>query len=138
MSARETALAALLGVVTSAATGATVVRNDTADERLPAGGLVVVRDGQQTDELEMFSPLRFAVTHQADVEIIAATEAARDTLLGLIVAALLANRTLSGAVDWTQPEAPDLATVDFPDAQGMRAARLPVSMLFTVLGSAAA
>ena len=138
MSARETALTALLAVVTAAAGSATVERNADAPERLPAGGLVVLRDGSQTDAVEMFSPLRYAVTHQADVEIVAASEAARDTLLAAIVTAIVANRTLSGAVDWAQPEAPDLALVDFENAPGQFAARLGVSLLYVVTGSAAA
>lgn len=137
MSARETALTALLAVVTAAASAATVLRNADAPQRLPAGGLVVLRDGSQADALEMFSPLRYAVTHVADLEIVAASESARDTLLTTIATAIVANRTLTGTVDFAQAEAPDLSLVDFEDAPGLPAARLPVQMLFTVAGSAA-
>lgn len=138
MSALETAITALLAVVTAAAPGATVERNADAPERLPAGGLVVVRDGSQVDALEMFSPLRYSVTHVADVEIVAASELARDTMQAAIVAAILANRTLSGAVDWAQPDGADLALVDFENAPGLFSARLPVQLLYVVTGSAAA
>lgn len=138
MSALETALVALRGVVAGAAPAATVERNADAPQRLPPGGLVVLRDGSQEDALEMFSPLRYAVTHAADIEIVAATESARDTLQAAIVAAIVANRTLSGAVDWAHPDAPSLALVDFDDAPGLFAARVPVQLLYVVAGSAAA
>jgi hypothetical protein len=134
VSARETALAALLGVLATVADGI-AVRNSTAPETVPA---IVLRDGNQTDEEAIFSPLMFNITHQAEVEIIAATEAALDVLLVAVAGAITADRTLGGAVSFAHPEAPSLATVDVDGGGPAFAAQLPVTLMFTATGSPAA
>lgn len=83
MSARETALAALFSRLATAlgtrSPPPLVLRNETAPQRPPAGGLVVVRDGETVEETPILSPLAWAIKHRAEVEVIApgATPAAR-------------------------------------------------------------
>ncbi|MFN7174983.1 MAG: hypothetical protein ACK4MT_09840, partial [Thermaurantiacus tibetensis] len=92
MSLREAAIAALHArLVTALASrhpAPLVLRNETVPQRLPHGGLVVVRDGETVEETAILSPLAWAIEHRAAVEVTVAgaTPAARNALLdGLLV-----------------------------------------------------
>lgn len=139
MSARETALAALyarLGAALAARSPAPkVLRNETVPQRLPAGGLVVVRDGETVEETPILSPLAWAVEHRAEVEVVAATGALLDALLVDIATAVASDRTLGGAVEWAQPGAPTFDDAETEGAAAARAASVPVTLSFTVAGS---
>nr|WP_246513973.1 hypothetical protein [Neoroseomonas soli] len=118
-----------------------VLRGETVPQRLPPGGLVVIRDGETIDETAILSPLAWAIEHRAEVEVTVGgvTPAARtalfDALLVDIAAAITADRTLGGAVEWAQPGAPDFEDVEFEGAAAARAASVPVALFFTVAGS---
>jgi hypothetical protein len=81
-----------------------VLRGETIPQRIPAGGLVVVRDGETVEETPILSPLAWQIEHRAEVEVTVAgaTPATRNTLLDALLvdvaAAITTNRTLSGAV----------------------------------------
>ena len=145
MSMREAAIAALHGRLASSLAGRTpaplVLRGETVPQRLPPGGLVVVRDGETVEETAILSPLAWAIEHRAEVEVTVggATPAARNTLLDAllvdIAAAVTADRTLGDAVEWAQPGAPEFEDVAFEGAATARAALVPVSLFFTVGGS---
>ena len=145
MSMREAAIAALLGLLAAALASKNpaplVLRGDTVPQRVPPGGLVVLRDGETVEETAILSPLAWAIEHRAEIEVTVAgaTPAARsallDALLVDIAAAITADRTLSGAVEWVQPGAPDFEDVEFEGAAAARAASLPVALFYTVAGS---
>ncbi len=145
MSMREAAIAALHDrIVTALASrnpAPVVLRGDTVPQRLPPGGLVVVRDGETVEETAILSPLAWAIEHRAEVEVTvgSATPAARtallDALLMAITSAISADRTLGGAVEWAQPGAPDFEDVEFEGGAAARAAAVPVMLFFTVPGS---
>lgn len=139
MSVRETALAALtarLGVALAARSpGPKVLRNETVPQRLPPGGLVVVRDGETVEETAILSPLAWAIEHRAEVEVVAATGTLLDALLVDIAAAIAGDRALGGAVDWAQPGAPSFDDAETEGAAAARAASVPVTLSFTVAGS---
>ncbi|WP_191084741.1 hypothetical protein [Roseococcus microcysteis] len=139
MSVRETALAALsarLGAALAVRNPAPkVLRNETVPQRLPAGGLVVVRDGETLEETPILSPLAWAVEHRAEVEVVASTGALLDALLVDIAAAIAGDRTLGGAVEWAQPGAPSFDDAEAEGAAAARAASVPVTLSFTVAGS---
>jgi hypothetical protein len=145
VSARETAIAALHSrLVTSLAArnpAPVVLRGETIPQRIPAGGLVVIRDGETVEETPILSPLAWQIEHRAEVEVSVsgATPAARnsllDTLLVDIAAAITANRSLGGAVEWAQPGSASFEDVDFEGAAAARAAAVPVTLWFTVAGS---
>ncbi len=145
MSMRETAIAALHGRLATALVGRNpallVLRGETTPQRLPPGGLVVIRDGETVEETAILSPLAWAVEHRAEVEVSVsgATPAARnallDALLVAIAAAIASDRTLGGAVEWAQPGAPDFEDVEFEGAAAARAASVPITLFFTVAGS---
>jgi hypothetical protein len=145
MSAREAAIAALHARLASAlgtrSPPPAVLRNETAPQRPPAGGLVVLRDGETIEETPILSPLAWAIEHRAEVEVIApgATPAARAALLDALLidigAAIAADRTLSGAVEWAQPEAPAFEDAEFEGAAPARAALVPVRLAFIAAGT---
>ena len=145
MSMRESAIAALHSILVSALASRSpapvVLRGETIPQRLPPGGLVVLRDGEAIEETPILSPLAWAIEHRAEVEVTvtAATPAARitrlDALLVDIAAAVVADRTLGGAVEWAQPGSPEFQDVEFEGAASARAALLPVTLSFTVAGS---
>jgi hypothetical protein len=139
MSVRETALAALyarLGVALAVRNPAPkVLRNETVPQRLPAGGLLVVRDGETVEETPILSPLAWAIEHRAEVEVVAATGALLDALLVDIAAAIVGDRTLGGTVEWAQPGAPSFDDAETEGAAAARAASVPVTLSFTVAGS---
>jgi hypothetical protein len=139
MSVRETALAGLsarLGAALAARSPAPkVLRNETVPQRLPPGGLVVVRDGETVEETPILSPLAWAIEHRAEVEVVAASGATLDALLVDIAAAIVGDRTLGGAVEWAQPGAPTFDDAETEGAAAARAASVPVTLSFTVAGS---
>ena len=145
MSVREAAIAALHGrLQTALATrnpAPLVLRGETVPQRVPPGGLVVIRDGETVEETAILSPLAWAVEHRAEVEVTVggATPVARnarlDALLVAIAAAITSDRTLGGAVEWAQPGAPDFEDVETEGAAAARAASVPVALFFTVAGS---
>ncbi|HEV7266148.1 MAG TPA: hypothetical protein VGN83_14695 [Falsiroseomonas sp.] len=139
MSIRETAIAALhsrLALSLAVRSPAPkVLRNKTVPQRLPPGGLVVVRDGETVEETAILSPLSWAVEHRAEVEVVAASGALLDALLVDIAAAITGDRTLGGAVEWAGPGAPAFDDAETEGAAAARAASVPVALSFTVAGS---
>jgi hypothetical protein len=112
-----------------------VLRNETVPQRLPPGGLVVVRDGETVEETAILSPHAWAVEHRAEVEVVAANGATLDALLVDIAAAIAGDRILGGAVEWAQPGAPSFDDAETEGAAATRAASVPVTLSFTVAGS---
>lgn len=134
--ARETAITSLLALV-QALPGITAVRNAAWPERVPAGGLAVVSDGETVEEEAMLSPLAYGIVHRADVEVFAANEMQRDAIIAALAAAIAADRTLGGAVEWAEAGSPDYDTVAPDGSAAVAAATVPVRLMFTVLGDAA-
>jgi hypothetical protein len=141
MSAREAAIAALHDVLASVLAARdpapTVLRNETVPQRIPPGGLVVVRDGETLSETAMFSPLAWAIEHGAEVEIVVAgatpadRDAALDDLLSAVGAAVAGDRTLGDAVEWAGPGTPRFEDIVIEGAAASRAALITVTLAFT-------
>jgi hypothetical protein len=131
-----TALSARLGAALAARSPAPkVLRNETVPQRLPPGGLVVLRDGETVEETPILSPLAWQIEHRPVVEVVAASTTLLDALLVEIGAAITADRTLGGTVEWAQPGAPSFDDVETEGAAAARAAAIPVTLVFTVAGS---
>jgi hypothetical protein len=145
VSTRENAIASLhttlISALASRVPALLVLRGETIPQRMPTGGLIVLRDGDTVEQTAILSPLSWAIEHRAEIEITiaGATLAARTTLLDALLvaigAAITADRTLSGAVEWAQPGAPEFQDVEFEGAAAARAALVPVTLFFTVAGS---
>jgi hypothetical protein len=141
MSTREDAIVALHAALVAALAVRSppplILRNETVPQRIPAGGLVIVRDGEPLSETAMFSPLAWAIEHSAEVEIVVAgatpadRDAALDDLLSAVGAAIAADRTLGDAVEWAGPGAPHFEDIVVEGAAASRAAIASVTLAFT-------
>ena len=106
-STRETILQALLAALQTVP--ATVLRGEVLPERVPAEGLLILRDGKPGEPEVTLSPLAYHYQHRAEIEAVvqgAARDTAFDTLTASIGTALAADRTLGGLCDWVEAEAP--------------------------------
>lgn len=136
ISTREAALSALHSVL-EAHLLAPVERDEVIPDRIPADGLVVIRDGEAGQPEESFSPHRYHYQHRAILEVMvqgsgsATRGAAFDALVLAIGLALAADRTLGGVVEWAEPEAP--STVDLPvmGAAAIKAAEIAVVLHYS-------
>lgn len=133
---RETVLAALHARLQSLA--ALVLRDEVLPERIPAAGLIILRDGQPGEPEVTLSPVRYHYQHRAELEVVIQAGIGRasafDTMIAAIGTALEADRTLGGLCDWVEPEAP--ASVDLPieGAAALRAAVITVVLHYTTTG----
>jgi hypothetical protein len=133
---RETVLAALHARLQPLA--ALHLRDEVLPERIPAAGLIILRDGQPGEPEVTLSPLRYHYQHRAELEVVVQAPNGRasafDTLIAAIGTALEADRTLGGLCDWVEPEAP--ASVDLPieGAAALKAAVITVVLHYTTTG----
>jgi len=130
---RELVLAALNARLQPLA--ALVLRDEVLPERIPAAGLIILRDGQPGEPEVTLSPLRYHYQHRAELEVVVQAGAGRasafDSLIAAIGTALEADRTLGGLCDWVEPEAP--ASVDLPieGAAALKAAVITVELHYS-------
>lgn len=133
---RETVLAALHARLQPLA--ALSLRDEVLPERIPATGLIILRDGQPGEPEVTLSPLRYHYQHRAELEVVVQAANGRasafDTLIAAIGTALEADRTLGGLCDWIEPEAP--ASLDLPidGAAALKAAVITVVLHDTTTG----
>ena len=133
---RETVLSALHARLQPLT--ALTLRDEVLPERIPAAGLIILRDGQPGEPEVTLSPLRYHYQHRAELEVVVQAGRGRagafDDLIAAIGAALEADRTLGGLCDWVEPEAP--AAVDLPveGAAALKAAVIAVVLHYTTTG----
>ena len=130
---REQILAALLARMQTIPSAA-VRREGPLPEKVPAAGLVILRDGDPGEPEVLLSPLTYLWQHRAEIEVIvqqapyAAATAALDVLLAEVGAALAADRTLGGLVDWIEWGAPQTRDLAIDGAAGLKAAAVTVTL----------
>lgn len=111
-SKREQVLEAITALIASDLPSAEVKRNLDKPERIPPGGLVIVRDGDPGEPEILFSPLTYIYEHRVPIEIAAfgsallTREHALDQMLAAIGTAVAADRTLGGLCEFLETEAP--------------------------------
>lgn len=131
---RETILAALHTRLS--ALPATTLRGEVMPERVPAAGLMILRDGSPGEPGVTLSPLAYHYQHRAELEVIVQSGTERDSLFDALTAqigtAIAADRTLGGLCDWVEPEAPE--PVDLPVEAGapLKAAVIPVVLHYSI------
>lgn len=76
---RETVLAALHARLQPLA--ALTLRDEVLPERIPAAGLIILRDGQPGEPEVTLSPLRYHYQHRAELEIVVQAGAGRASVL---------------------------------------------------------
>lgn len=132
-SASETALLALFARLQSI-TGATAVRNTAVPEAVPEGGLIILRDGNPGEPEVTMSPLVYEYWHAAEIELFVQHKTARDArfdaLKIAIGAAIEADRTLGGACQWAEAEAPQSVDLSEPGVTPIKAATIPVTLVY--------
>jgi hypothetical protein len=129
---RETILSALHSLLGTLP--ATALRGDVLPERVPSGGLLILRDGEPGEPEVTLSPLRYHYQHRAEIEAVvqgATRDVAFDTLCASIGAALAADRTLGGLCDWVEAEAPRPVDLAAEGAAALKAAVIPVILHYS-------
>lgn len=131
-STREATLAALHARLLTVP--ATTLRGEVLSERVPAAGLLILRDGEPGEPEVTLSPLRYHYQHRAEIEAVvqgADRDADFDRLTASIGAALAADRTLGGLCDWVEAEAPRPVDLPVEGAASLKAAVIPVILHYT-------
>lgn len=135
-SARERAVLALVAAAKTVV--ADVWRETDIERETPPGGMIQIAEAEYEPE-PILSPLSYA--HEMPAEVILTVEAIDeinrdaklDALLRAFSAAVLADRTLAGAVEWAEIGPP--AFVAFEGNAAGKAARIAVTLCFTSIGS---
>ena len=126
--ARETILAALHARLQTLAVP--VLRGDVLPERIPATGLIILRDGKPGDPEVTLSPLTYFYEHRVELEVVIQAGTGRDTLFDALTAdigtALAVDRTLGGLCDWVEAEAPEPVDLPIEGAAALKAAVITV------------
>ena len=130
-SRREQVIDAVKALVMAALPSAEVKRNLDKPERIPPGGLVIIRDGDPGEPDVLLSPLSYIYSHRVPVEVTAyasdtqTREQAVDTMLAAIGTAVASNRTLGGRclfLETAAPSSDDLETAGAKPARWAEAA----------------
>ena len=135
---RETILQALLAALQTEP-GATVLRGAILPERIPTGGLLILRDGDPGTPEVTLSPLQYHYEHRAEIEVIAqgktpaARDAAFDTLLAELAVVITADRTLGGLCDWVEAEASQSVDLPVEGTEALKAAIVPINLTYTTV-----
>ena len=130
---RETILTALNKRLS--ALPATVLRGDVLPERVPAAGLLILRDGEPGEPEVTLSPLRYHYQHRAEIEAVvqgADRDAAFDELCVSVGAVLGNDRTLGGLCDWVEAAAPEPVDLAFEWAASLKGAVVPIILHYSL------
>ena len=133
MTPRETILTALADLL-RLVPHVPVLRGEVLPERVPAAGLMILRDGEPGEPGVTLSPLRYHYQHRAEIAAVV-QGADRDTrfaaLCAGIGAVISADRTLGGLCDWVEAEAPRPVDMPIEGAASLKAAVIPVILHYT-------
>ena len=125
---RETILTALADLLRTVP-HVPVLRGEVLPERVPAAGLLILRDGEPGDPEITLSPLAYHYQHRAEIEAVVQgddRDATFAVLCASIGAAISADRTLGGLCDWVEAEAPRPVDLAVEGAASLKAAVIPV------------
>jgi hypothetical protein len=129
---RETILQALHSLLQTQP--APVLRGEILPERVPAAGLLILRDGDPGEPAVTLSPLRYHYQHRAEVEAVVqgvARDASFAALVTGVGAVLSADRTLGGLCDWVEAEAPRPVDLPVEGAATLKAAVIPIVLHYS-------
>ena len=132
LSARETILAALYARLSVLPTK--VLRGDVLPERIPAEGLLILRDGDPGEPEVTLSPLRYHYQHRAEIEAVVQCvdrDVGFDILCASVGAALTEDRTLGGLCDWVEAEAPQPVDLAVDGGASLKAALITIVLQYS-------
>ncbi len=131
---RETILAALHAALLQSQP-APVLRGEVLPERVPAAGLLILRDGDPGEPAVTLSPICYHYQHRAELEAVVQAGTGRDeafaALSANVGAALSADRTLGGLCDWLEAEAPRPVDLPVEGAASLKAAVIPIVLHYS-------
>ena len=136
-SKREQALAGLFLCLKDNVTGLSVLRNEPLPTKVPADGLIILRDGDPGEPEVTLSPTRYHYQHRAEIEALvqhgdpAQRDTALDTLLETVAQALDGQTSLGGLVDYLHIETPDFLSETVEGAPTIKAAVIPVILEYS-------
>jgi hypothetical protein len=113
---------------------AVVERNRVLPEKVPAGGLIILRDGDPGEPDVTLNPVHWFFSHRAEIEAFVPQpaggggEALLDALLGEMSATLAADRSLGGLVETLTWNAPEISVFAIEGAAPILAARVIVTL----------
>jgi hypothetical protein len=125
-------------LVEGALPAAEVKRKRAKRDRIPPGGLVVIRDGDPGEPEVLLSPLTYVYSHRIAIEVAAyesssfSREQVLDQMLGAIGDAVQADRTLGGLCDFVEVEAPSADDAETLGAVPVRFAEIAVVAVYGV------
>ena len=129
---RETILTALHARLL--ALPAAALRGEVLPERVPAAGLLILRDGEPGEPEVTLSPLRYHYQHAVEIEAVVQgsdRDGAFDALCANIGAVVAADRSLGGLCDWVESEAPRPVDLPVEGAASLKAAVIPVVLHYS-------
>ena len=136
-SIREQVLSALFDRLRSVV-GATVKRNECLPQTVPAGGLVILRDGEPGEPDVTLNPRSAFYGHRAEIEayvpqpVAGGGEAELDRLLIAIGTALAGDTSLGGLAENLVCGAPGVEAIAIEGAPPIVSARLTVTIDYLV------
>ncbi len=136
-SKREQALAGLFLCLKDNITGLSVLRNEPLPTKVPADGLIILRDGDPGEPEVTLSPTRYHYQHRAEIEALvqhgdpAQRDTALDALLETLAQALDGQTSLGGLVDYLHIETPDFLSETVEGAPTIKAAVVPIILEYS-------
>ncbi len=136
-SKREQALAGLFLCLKDNVTGLSVLRNEPLPTKVPADGLIILRDGDPGEPEVTLSPTRYHYQHRAEIEALvqhaepSQRDLALDALLGTLAQALDGQTSLGGLVDYLHIETPDFLSETVEGAPTIKAAVVPIILEYS-------
>ena len=136
-SKREQALAGLFLCLKDNVTGLSVLRNEPLPTKVPADGLIILRDGDPGEPEVTLSPTRYHYQHRAEIEALvqhgdpAQRDTALDALLETLAQALDGQTSLGGLVDYLHIETPDFLSETVEGAPTIKAAVVPIILEYS-------
>lgn len=135
MSKREIVLNALFERLSTL--DVSVKRNDPLPQKIPDGGLVILRDGNVGEPEILLSPPYYIFTHRAELDVIVQQEApaerdqALDWLLVEIGELLLSDPRLGGQVDYMHADPPEFVEEPVEGGVTIKGAIVPIVLEYT-------
>ena len=114
-----------------------VKRNEIAPQKIPASGLVIMRDGKQGVPEILRSPPICLFNHEAEVEVIVQAVKSEDRdklldeLLEKIGELLSSDVNLTGLTDFIYPKSPEIIEEYIEGAPLIKAAIIPVVLQYS-------
>lgn len=137
-SKRQRVLAAVFSALQTVP-GATVRRNEALPQAVPAGGLIIMRDGTPGEPDVTLNPRNEYYSHAIDIEAFAPDNdsAELDTLLQAIDAALSADDSFGGLVEYLAVADVEVDAFAGDGTAPMLAARINVMVEYQTSGALA-